>query len=205
MKRALIIVVVVVLLAISHFASSAPKSLSVSVVGTDSSDPRWAAVEEAVAFWNQALVNAGVDMRLDPVACLIQPVPDEALRQSSEAILGGRWERDIPRELQDIPGDILVALSQGDFISFGLRWSRDRKGLVGMRRVDIPPLSLPNVLRNVTAHELGHVLGLRHNSDPATLMCGRPASCRPALFTSETPHFFPLTEADRMTLRQRQW
>jgi hypothetical protein len=98
-----------------------------------------------------------------------------------------------------------VALSHGDFISFGLRGSRDRKGLVGMRRVDIPPLSLPNVLRNVTAHELGHVLGLRHNSDPATLMCGRPASCRPALFASERPHFFPLTEADRMTLRQRQW
>jgi matrixin len=204
MKRTLVIAVVV-LTVLSLFASAAPKSLSVTVIGADSSDPRWAAVEEAGAFWNQELAHAGVDMRLDPVTRLVQPVPDEALRQLSEAILGGRWERDIPRELQPIPGDILVALSHGDFISFGLRWSRDRKGLVGMRRVDIPPLSLPNVLRNVTAHELGHVLGLRHNSDPTTLMCGRPASCRPVLFASDTNHFFPLTEADRTTLRQTQW
>ena len=79
-------------------------------------------------------------------------------------------------EFQYTPGDIILALSNGDFISFAMRWSRDRKGLVAMRRADIPPLSLPNVLRNVTAHELGHVLGLSHNSDPATLMCGRPDS-----------------------------
>jgi hypothetical protein len=203
MKRTLFSAVVLTVLSLS--ASAAPKSLSVTVIGADSSDPRWAAVEEAVAFWNQELAHAGVDLRLDPVTLTVHPVPEEALRQLSEAILGGRWEREIPRELQPIPGDILVALAHGDFISFGLRWSRERKGLVGMRRVDMPPLSLPNVLRNVTAHELGHVLGLRHNSDPATLMCGRPASCRPALFASDTPHFFPLTEADRTTLRQTQW
>lgn len=204
MKCALIIVAAV-LTAISVLASAAPKSLSVTVVGADSSDPRWAAVEESVKFWNQELANAGADVRLGPVARLVQPVPDDALRQLSDAVLGGRWEGDIPRELQHIPGDILVALSNGNFISFGMRWSRDRKGLVGIRRVDVPPLSLPNVLRNVTAHELGHVLGLRHNSDPATLMCGRPASCRPVLFASDTNHFFPLTEADRTTLRQKRW
>jgi hypothetical protein len=129
MQRSLSIVVVLTVL--SLYASAAPKSLSVTVVGADSSDPRWAAVEEAVAFWNQELAQAGVDMRLAPVTHLVQPVPDEALRQLSEAILGGRWEREIPRELQPIPGDILVALAHGDFISFGLRWSRDRKGWSG--------------------------------------------------------------------------
>jgi len=69
-----------------------------------------------------------------------------------------------------------------------------------IRRADVPPLSLPNVARNVIAHELGHVLGLSHNSDPAMLMCGRPAECRPTLFRAPTNTFFPLTDADRRAL-----
>jgi hypothetical protein len=69
-----------------------------------------------------------------------------------------------------------------------------------IRRPEIPPLSLPNVTPNVLAHEFGHVLGLSHNADPAMLMCGRPADCRPALFHSPAKVFFPLTDADRRAL-----
>jgi hypothetical protein len=98
-------------------------------------------------------------------------------------------------------GDIIIALSAADFVSFGMRWSSARKGLVALKRADAFPMSLPNVPTNLVAHELGHVLGLRHNSDPATLMCGRPAPCRPDLFRSDTKRFFPLTAEDRATLR----
>lgn len=42
-----------------------------------------------------------------------------------------------------------------------------------------------------------HQQETKHPKDPTTLMCGRPAPCRPNLYASETPHFFPLTEADR--------
>ncbi len=67
-------------------------------------------------FWNQQLKSAEVDVRLGPIARLIQPVSDDALRQLSAAVLGGYHgvEPDIPEELRQIPGDIVVALSTAD-------------------------------------------------------------------------------------------
>jgi hypothetical protein len=100
-----------------------------------------------------------------------------------------------------VTGNLVVALSDGDFVSFSARPRNDDQALVAIRGHRLYPLTLPNVARNVVAHELGHAIGLRHNSDPTTLMCGRPAPCRPALFASETARYFPLSEAERADLR----
>ena len=70
------------------------------------------------------------------------------------------------------------------------------------------PMTLPNVARNVIAHENGHAIALGHNSDATMLMCGRPASCRPDAFASPTERFFPLSSEEKallITLYPADW
>ena len=116
---------------------------------------------------------------------------------------GGPATDSLLATLSALPADVVIALSHTDLISFSVPLSSGRKGVVGIRRSDVPPLSLPNTVRNVVAHEIGHVIGLSHNADSTTLMCGRPAPCRPAAFASDSARFFPLTANDERTLRRR--
>jgi hypothetical protein len=157
-------------------------------------------VDEAVSFWNMTFQEIGVCYSLGPVTRLVQPVPEEALQSVSQLVEGGRWPFKIPAVLLDQSGDITIFLAESEFLSFTV-FGPDRKDVVGIKVLRFPPLTLPNVARNEITQRLGVALGLRHNSDPTTLMCGRPAPCRPALFRSVTPRMFPLTETERRQLR----
>ncbi len=181
---------------------AASRQLSVSVLGPVG-DVRLMAIDEAVAFWNEQLTAVHASMRLGPVTRSDSQMRDEVLRGISDPVFAGGRSPAWPPDITKAAGDVVIALSGDDLISVGFAPARGRKGLVILRRPDVPPLSLPNVARNVVAHELGHVLGLPHNSDPALLMCGRPAPCRPALFRSESKVFFPLTESERRLLADR--
>jgi hypothetical protein len=185
-------------------ASRAPSpTLSVTILGAPS-DPRIPVVREAIAHWNDEAARLSLRVRLDSGTVVNASIPEDALRAASSAMpMGGVGVLRLRAALRDVPGDIVVALSDAELISFGVSTGTGRLGIIGLRPADRMPLSLPNALRNVIAHELGHVLGLEHNADSTTLMCGRPARCRPSAFASEQAHFFPLTAADERRLQER--
>jgi hypothetical protein len=178
------------------------KSPAIIILGA-ADDPRVPLIRDAVAFWNGVMLEISSPFRLREATVAQNPIPEMELKKLSEITVGGLAGKfPMPDGVRSAPGDMVIALADIDFVSFAARWPDENKALVAIKSHKAWPLTLPNVMRNVIAHEIGHAIGLFHNADPAMLMCGRPAECRPELFRSDGARYFPLTEQDRNDLRR---
>ena len=200
-KHSVVSIAGLLLLAPSLSFAQEARMRSVLILAERATDGRIAATREALEHWNETLAELGASVRFAaPEVAVGAPAIAELERfvvETAELI----EPPSVPAVLMSLTQDLIVFLSSNeDLISFS--WSFDPfRAAVIIRADTVPPLSLPNVARNLIAHEIGHTLLLEHNADATTLMCGRPAECRPGAFRSDEPRFFPLTDADRASLR----
>jgi hypothetical protein len=178
----------------------------VVIVIREDGDPRLDAAREALEFWNTTLSDLGIKSRLFEDQVLVAPPMTRALENYTRKIwlLAGR---SVPRgegpqppvQLIDVGADIVMFLSNQTFFSFAWPIAERTRYFIGIQTDRVDPLTYPNVTRNVIAHELGHALGLEHNGNTRTLMCG---PCEHLLYWAAEPVFFPLTPGDRGRLRR---
>jgi len=162
------------------------------IVVSAEDDFRVPAIREAVDFWNAELAQLGSPFRLGTMTHSLRSIAASDLL----ALKAGTLLHPVKNSMREANGGVIVVLSDGDgFNPFAFPWPALRKVLVGipsLRKLE----SWPGFASNVVAHELGHAIGLSHNDDATSLMCGGAARCD--LLPKDG--FAPLTSADKAKL-----
>ena len=155
------------------------KEIPTIIVLSAEDDFRVLAIREAVDFWKAEVAQLGSPFRFG------------AIVRTFRSISAGDFVA------LKANGDVIVVLSDdAGFNPFAFPWPALRKVLVAIPSFRKYPF-WPSIARNVVAHELGHALGLNHNDDATSLMCGGTDRCH-----SRFPNngFAPLTSADKTKL-----
>jgi hypothetical protein len=182
------------------------KPRRVVIVTPSKSDGRLAATREAIGFWKRTFAELKLDQPMVETELLVAPPITPALEAYTRDIwrLAGKTVSPLqhpppPPRLTELDAEVVVFFSVQRIYSFAWPFADNTRYFVGIQSNTLTPMTLSNVPRNVIAHELGHVLGLRHNGYTKTLMCG---PCETKVYVSEQPTFFPLTATDLDRLRK---
>jgi hypothetical protein len=185
-------------------ASAAERSIL--LITATASDDRLDPSIEAIGHWNAMLADLGVETRLATPRIVVESPVARTLETYARGIAtrathlpGGSYEPAPPEELTNLEADVVVLLSRQDIMSY--TWPMPRvdppRYFVVIRSVRGPYRHDAMVSSHVIAHELGHALGLGHNGEPHTLMCG---PCQPLTAEPDASGFLPLTDGDRARL-----
>src|SRR5262249_56077795 len=113
-------------------------------------------VIEAVDFWNKQLSEIGSGFRLGPITFTKETIPVEELQARSQAVLSKQGALAPTPSLMNIEGDLIVVLSDGDFVSFAGPFLSDGRRLVAIRGGHLPPLPPPNLPPTPIPHQPRH-------------------------------------------------
>jgi len=156
-------------------------------------DFRVPALREAVDFWNAEFAQLGSPFRFGAIVHSLRSIAASDLH----ALQAGSPLAPLVNSMREANGDVTVVLSDdAGFIPFAFPSPTHRKVLVAIPSLSKLP-SWPGYARNVVAHELGHAVGLGHNDDATSLMCGRRTARCDFL---PKDGFAPLTSAEKAKL-----
>ena len=173
--RALLAVFLLVPLSCAAQSATWSKPPVITILGREG-DPRIALVHEAVDYWNGVFAEVGSPFRFGTIQLTQAEIPVDTLRALSDSVVGSGGRRvPMPGSVAAVPGNLVVALSDGDFISFAVRWPDAEKALAAIKSHLVAPFRLPNVARNVIAHEIGHAIG---RDSRGNVRHARPRWCR---------------------------
>lgn len=187
-------------------AYAEPVEHRVVIIAYDTNDVRLPMALDAIKFWNDVMGELDLNVRLVEELHIASPVTRalenyaRSISQRAGRLRGGPGEPDAPAEITDFGVQAVLLLSRQDLMSFAWPLPRYPGHFVAIEEDRSAMAVNPNIARNIIAHEIGHTLGLRHNRDPTTLMCG---PCRTHELAVDRPEYMRLTERDHRRLIER--